>query len=185
MLKFLFSLFLLFTSSYGAKKCYMAKDGKVCYRPFLDTSKLKKPVDGEKYYTAADGKVYKFTNMIKIRLKYAGAILYILENYDLAYVANKNEKLYTLKISSKNNLLNEIEKLINQSQNDAIDEDRLLSIVTTLNDLESITYAKPYTQRKYKKDYVAPKQPKVNTQQNNTNSSAGGANMEAMSSGFK
>lgn len=180
MLKLLFSLCLLFTYGFSTSKCYMAKDMKVCYKPFLDTSKLKKPVDGEKYYTAADGNVYKFTNMIKIRLKYAGGILYILENYDLEYISNKNEKVYILKISSKNRLLNEIEKFTNQSKDDAIDEDRLLSIVTTLNDLDSITYAKPYTQRKYKKDYVSPKQPKIDTQQNNTNSSSSGANMDAM-----
>lgn len=180
MLKFLVFICLIFSYSFASKKCYMAKDGKVCYKPFLNTTQLKKPIAGEKYYTAADGKVYKFTNMLKIRLKYAGAILYILENYDLAYVENKNDKIYTLKISSKNKLLNEIEKFTNQSQDEQIDENRLLSIITTLNDLESVTYAKPYTKRKYKKDYVTPQQPTSITPQNNTNSSPSGANMDAM-----
>jgi hypothetical protein len=109
---------------------------KVCFKRYYKTKNLKKPVKFTKYYTSSLGYVYNFNDKIKITLKYTGAILYILSNYEVEY-------------DDKVNLNTHILKVINHNE--------LFAIITNLNKLDAIVNAKPVLNRIYRKGYLKPR----------------------------
>lgn len=135
MFKFLFML-TIFLSFLNAKECYWVKDEQVCLKRYYDVNNLKKPHIGEKYYLNKRGEVFTFYDKIQLRLKYKGAILYILENFDVEFYDKKNYGTLILKVK---------------------DPQDILSIITNLNRLDAVSIARPHTIRKYKKNYVRPK----------------------------
>lgn len=166
------------------QKCYESKNGKICYESYTNTANLKKPVPGEKYFTSPDGYIYKFTDEIIVSLKYDGAILYILENFDVEFVDQKNPTSIVLRVKDK--LLSKLSDFKDEHLEVTASIDDVLSMLTTLNDLDAVRYAKPYMKRKYKKDYKRASMPKssnetVNMQVGPSIDSGGGAGARASS----
>jgi len=163
-------LLFLVVNLYG-KECYKAKKSEVCFKRFYDIKELKKPVKFTKYYQSQSGNVYSFNDKLKISLKYSGAILFILDNYDVTYFDQVNLKSHILKVKHKY---------------------ELFEIISKLNELGSISKAIPMLNRIHKKGYV---KPKSNVAKGRTTSKGGGtsgsseeskkANMSAISGAFK
>jgi hypothetical protein len=117
----------LLSFSLFAKECYFTKKQRVCFKAFFDTKRLKDPKHDEKYYKFKDGNVYTFNDKIKITLNYMGAILYIVENFEVEFFDKKDHDTYILKVKNSN---------------------ELFAITTNLNELNSVKIAEPLIQKK-------------------------------------
>ena len=133
MIRLVLVLIILSFSLFG-QECYFAKGERVCFKAFFDTKKLKNPKNGERYYKFKDGYVYTFNDKIKITLNYMGAILYIVENFEVEFFDKKDHDTYILKVKNKN---------------------ELFSIVTNLNELTSVKLAEPIIKREEYKPLMA------------------------------
>ena len=115
--------------------CYRDKNKQVCYKRYYDTKSLNKPKYNEKYYTNEKGKIYTFKDKLIVRIKYSGAILSILRNFEVEFEDKIRNNIYLLKVKEPN---------------------ELLGIITNLNKLDSVMLAKPKIKIKYKKNYYRP-----------------------------
>jgi hypothetical protein len=119
-----------------SKSCYRDKYKQVCFKRYYDTKSLKKPRYDEKYYLSNTGNIYTFKDKLIVKFKYSGAILSILNDFDVEFIDKKRDK-YILQVNEPN---------------------ELLGIITNLNKLNSVTFAKPKLSIKRKKGYVKPEQ---------------------------
>ena len=127
--KFIIIFFILISPLF-AKQCYWTKDKtQICYKTFYSYSKLKEIKRGVKYFIR-DNKVYYFQNKIKVNLKYSGAILTLLDDFDLDFLDKRIDQTYIFRIK---------------------DMDDLFSIITNLNAQSYVKQAKPIPKRVYRK----------------------------------
>lgn len=158
-MKLLLLTIILINISLAKEYCYFANGDQICYKPFKDTKKLKKPIFGEKYYKSPDGNIYRFSDEILVKLKYEGAILYLVENYDIEFVDKKNSTTYIFKVKDKT--LSRLSDFDDELFEETASSKEVLSILTTLNALDAVRSAKPYLKRKYRKSYKKPQATKV------------------------
>ncbi|MEA3553466.1 MAG: hypothetical protein U9R39_03560 [Campylobacterota bacterium] len=134
-MKLILLLIFLSTVLFG-KICYSTKNSHVCFKRYYDVKNLKNPVKFKEHYISQNGYIYTFSDKLKLNLKYSGAILYILDNYELEFIDAINQHKHILKVVNKN---------------------ELFSIISILNKLDSVNSAKPVLNRVYKKGYKKPK----------------------------
>ena len=128
-------LITLLFSSLFSKECYMENNEKVCFERYYALENLQDPVKNKKHYISPKGFVYTLSGELKITLRYVGAIMYILDNYDVEYVDTLNQNTHILKVINPN---------------------ELFSIITNLNKLDSISKSHPVLNRVYRKGYKKP-----------------------------
>jgi len=138
----------------------MGKKSKECFKRYFAIENLKDPVKYKNHYISQKGYVYTLTSELKITLKYSGAIMYILDNYEVEYVDTLNQHTHILK---------------------AVNPNELFSIITNLNKLDSIIKSLPVLNRVFRKGYKKPKTnaAKKSTREkssSNSNSSSNGDN---------
>ena len=117
--------------------CYRDKNKQICYKRYYKVKNIKKPMHGEKYYLSKKGTIYTFKDRLIVKIKYSGAILSILRNFEVEFKDKIRHNIYVLKANEPN---------------------ELLGIITNLNKLDSVLLAKPELKIKRKKGYVKRKQ---------------------------
>lgn len=136
-----FLILLILSSAAFSKECYWDKKKHVCFKRFYNIQQLENPNPNKKYYTIDGNTIYTFTGKIKLKLKYSGAIMYLLDNYSIDILESKDNMQYILKAKHPN---------------------EHLSITTSLNNRDCVMSAKPILLKIYKKgervipDYDAP-----------------------------
>jgi hypothetical protein len=116
-----------------AKECYWNKKKHICLKRFYNIEEVRKYKSSEKYYlNPRTDLIFTVDDRITLKLKYKGAILYILENFPVEFFDKKNYNTYVLKVK---------------------DTENIFSIVTNLNHLSSVKLAKPYMERRYRKSF--------------------------------
>ena len=128
-------IFLLLSNFVIAKECFKNKQSGelICYERYFQKHKLYKAKANEKYYTAKDGKIYAIKDKIEVKFKSAGAILFVLNNYEVDFVDKIKGEKYILKVRNK---------------------DELFAMLSILNDLNAVYKALPVVTQKYTKTYV-------------------------------
>jgi len=128
-------IFLLLSNFAIAKECFKNKQSGelICYKRYFERYKIYKPKDNEKYYTSKDGKLYAIGDKIEVKFKSVGAILSVLNDYEVDFVDKTKGEKYILKVKNK---------------------DELFAILRILNDLNAVYKALPVTTQKYTKTYV-------------------------------
>ena len=125
-----------------AKSCYWDADHeRLCYKRYYSISQLQSYNPDLRYYLHND-RVYSFKDIIKVRLKYAGALFMLLEDYDLDFLDVTIGKVYTFKVK---------------------DMDQLFSILSNLNNQSYIKDAKPIEKRVYRKGERSNKKSAIKT----------------------
>ena len=102
-MKSILLIILLFSSLYS-KECYIENNEKVCFKRYYALENLQDPDKYKKHYTSPKGFVYTLTGEVKISLRYVGAIMYILDNYEVEYVDTLNQSTHILKAINPNEL---------------------------------------------------------------------------------
>ena len=134
-MKIILTIFLLLSNVSFAKECFKNKQSGelICYKRYFERYKIHKPKDDEKYYTSKSGKLYAIGDKIEVRFKSAGAILSVLDDYEVDFVDKTKGEKYILKVRNK---------------------DELFAMLRILNDLNAVYKALPVTTQKYTKTYV-------------------------------
>lgn len=148
-------IILLFSSLYS-KECYIENSKKICFKRYYALENLQDPVKNKKHYISPKGFVYTLSGELKITLRYVGAIMYILDNYEVEYVDTLNQSTHILK---------------------SINPNELFSIITNLNKLDSISKSHPVLNRVYRKGYKKPKTnaaKKIKREKSSSNSKSSG-----------
>ncbi len=127
--------FLILTTSLTAKECFKDKqaDKLICYERYFERAKIYKAHDDEKYYTSSDGRIYAIDDKIEVRFNSVGAILFILEEYEIDFVDKTKGEKYIFQVRDKN---------------------KLFSMLRVLNNLTAVRKALPIKKRKYTKAYI-------------------------------
>lgn len=116
-----------------SQTCYRDKNKQICFKRYYDTKNLKKPRYNEKYYLSNKGTIYTFKDKLIVKIKYSGAILSILNDFEVDFFDKIRHNIYILKAREPN---------------------ELLGIITNLNKLDSVLLAKPELKIKRKKGYI-------------------------------
>lgn len=134
-MKLILTVFLLLSNIAIAKECFKNKQSGelICYKRYFERYKIHKPKDNERYYTSKNGKLYAIGDKIEVRFKSVGAILSILDDYEVDFVDKTKGEKYILKVRNKN---------------------ELFAMLRILNDLTAVDKALPVTTQKYTKSYV-------------------------------
>lgn len=134
-MKFILTFLLLLTTPLLAKECFKDKQSEqlICYKRYFDRSKIYKASDDEKYYTSSGGKIYAIGDKIEVKFNAVGAILSILDDYEIDFVDKTKGETYIFQVRNKN---------------------ELFGMLRILNDLDAVQKAIPLTERKYTKAYV-------------------------------
>jgi hypothetical protein len=131
-MKLILFVILSFTILF-AKECYTKKGiKKVCFKRFYAVKELKKPVKFKEHYSSKKGYIYTFNDKLKITIKYSGAILYILDNFEVEYDDRINKNTHILQV---------------------INHHELFTIISNLNKQDSVISARPVLKRVYRKGY--------------------------------
>lgn len=133
-MKLIILISILFTSLFS-RECYMEKDSKVCFTRYYMVHKLKNPVKYQKHYKSQNGYIYTFKDKLKVTLRYTGAILYIVDNFEVKYYDKINQNTHILQANNPN---------------------ELFSIITNLNKLDSVIVSSPVLKRVFEKGYQKP-----------------------------
>ena len=112
-----------------AKSCYWVDKTQLCYTRYYNSSGLKEYNKNLRYYIR-DNKVYSFSNIIKVRLKFNGALFILLDDFNLEFEDVGFNKVYSFKLK---------------------DYDELFSILSNLNNQSYVKDAKPIVKRVYRK----------------------------------
>ena len=98
-----------------AKDCYWNKELKhqICYKRFFQLDKLKH-IDKNGLYYKKNHKVYFFTDTIKIKFNFKGAIFMLLDDFNLKFLDKKLGNLYIFKVSNIHNLFSLLSQLNKQ-----------------------------------------------------------------------
>ena len=129
----LIMVILIFFSSLYAKQCYTSKHKKVCYYKYFDRKAIYKVKSDETYFLSQKNNIFAFTDKIEVKFKAFGAILSVLDNFEIEFF-DKIKERYIFKVKYPN---------------------ELFSIVSRLNELDTISKAVPVGIRKYTKNDVA------------------------------
>ncbi|RLA76421.1 MAG: hypothetical protein DRG78_19035 [Epsilonproteobacteria bacterium] len=129
----IFIVILIFTSSLFGKYCYKNKYNEVCYFKYFDRKAIYKAKNSETYFLSSKRNIYAFTDKIEVKFKAFGAILSVLDDFEIEFV-DKIKEAYIFKVKYK---------------------DELFSIVTRLNALDTISKAVPVKTRKYTKKEIS------------------------------
>jgi len=134
-MKPLIIVFLLLNTITFAKECFKDKQAGefICYKRYFDRVKLYKPKDDEKYYTSKTGKIYAIGDKIEVKFKSVGAILSILDDYEIDFVDKTKGEKYIFRVKNKN---------------------EIFAMLRILNGLNAIQKALPLRTQKYTKAYV-------------------------------
>jgi len=134
LLRLFFIFVLLFSFAYS-KNCFRDKSIKkfVCYKKYFDKKNIHKAKFGETYYTADNGNIYSFSDKIEVQFYAVGAILSILDDFEVDFYDKTKGETYIFKVRNPN---------------------ELFSITTNLNRLTAIKKALPLRTRKYTKSEV-------------------------------
>jgi len=128
-------IFLIFFSSSYAKQCYRDKYKQVCYWKYFDRKSIYKTKSDEAYYLSKNKSIYAFNDKIEVKFKAVGTILNILGDFEIDFF-DKLQETYIFKVRQPS---------------------ELFSIVSQLNELDTIKKAVPGKIRKYLKSDMARK----------------------------
>lgn len=126
-------LFSGLSSSLFAKQCYTNKYNKICYYKYFDRNSIYKAKDYETYYLSKKNNIFAFTDKIEVKFKAFGAILSVLDNFEIEFI-DKIKEVYIFKVKYPN---------------------ELFSIVSRLNKLDTVSKAIPSITRKYTKSEIS------------------------------
>lgn len=131
----LFLVFVLLFSFVYSKNCFRDKSIKkfVCYEKYFNKKNIHKAKFGETYYTADNGNIYSFSDKIEVQFYAVGAILSILDDFEIDFHDKTKGETYIFKVRNPN---------------------ELFSITTNLNRLTAVKKALPLRKRKYTKSEV-------------------------------
>jgi len=134
-MKLFLILVLLLSNLALAKKCFKDKqsDQFICYKRYFDRAKIHKAKDSEKYYTSKNGKIYALGDKIEVKFNSVGAILSILDDYEIDFVDKTKGEKYIFQVRNKNELFVMLRKL---------------------NSLNAVQKALPQRTQKYTKKYI-------------------------------
>ena len=129
----IFIILTILLSNIFAKECYTNKYNKICYYKYYDRNSIYNAKSSETYYLSKKKNIFAFTDKIEVKFKAFGAILSVLDDFEIEFV-DKIKESYIFKVKYK---------------------DELFSIVSKLNELDTVSKAVPVRTRKYTKDDVA------------------------------
>ncbi len=129
----IFIIFLVLFSSLYSKQCYKNKFNQVCYFKYFDRKAIYKAKNDETYFLSQKKNIYAFSDKIEVKFKSFGAILSVLDNFEIEFF-DKIKEIYIFKVKYP---------------------DELFSIVTRLNELDTISKAIPVKTRKYTKKEIS------------------------------
>jgi hypothetical protein len=136
-MKLIIGLFLLIQipSFAKIKECFKDKqsDQMICYKRYFDRYKIHKTKDDERYFTASNGKLYAIKDTIEVKFNSVGAILTILDDFEIDFIDKTKGEKYIFKVRNK---------------------DQLFSMLRRLNSLSSVQKALPQREQKYTKEYI-------------------------------
>ncbi|MEA3512504.1 MAG: hypothetical protein U9R37_02785 [Campylobacterota bacterium] len=112
-MKFMIMVFIL-ASSLIAKECYYTKNEKICYKRYYNKANLDKPKISQKYYYDNYGKVYYFTDKIKVKFKSAAMIFSILNDYEIEFHDKLDNGKYVFTVNNKTELF-DLLNILNKS----------------------------------------------------------------------
>jgi len=128
-----FIVILILFSSLYSKQCYKNKFNTICYYKYFDRASIYKSKSYETYYLSKKKNIFAFTDKIEVKFKAFGAILSILDNFEIEFV-DKIKESYIFRVKYP---------------------EELFSILSRLNELNTISKAIPVKTRKYTKGDVA------------------------------
>jgi hypothetical protein len=102
-------MFILLSSLYS-KQCYINKYGKVCYFKYFDRKSIYKAKSTEDYYITRAKKIYAFNDKIEVKFKTFGAILTILNDFEIDFL-DKEKETYIFKVRYSSELFSIISRL--------------------------------------------------------------------------
>ena len=134
-MKLLLVFFLLLSNLAFAKECFKDKQSGefICYKRYFQKHKIHKAKVDEKYYTSKTGKIYAIGDKIEVKFKSVGAILSILDDYELDFVDKTRGEKYIFQVRNK---------------------DEVFAMLRILNGLKAVQKALPVRSQKYTKTYV-------------------------------
>lgn len=149
-----FIIFSLLFGSLYAKECYKNKhlDKTVCYYKYFDRSKIYKAKSDERYYKTKNGSIYAISDEIEVKFKAIGAILTILDDYEMDFDTSDNNEMGDFRIGFNQYDLEFLDKTRGDKFIFRVKKpDALFIILRKLNELESIQSAVPVIKRKFTK----------------------------------
>lgn len=134
-MKPLLIFFILLSNLLFAKECFKEKQSGqlICYERYFKKYKVHKAKDDERYYTSSTGRIYAIGDKIEVKFKSIGAILSILDDYEVEFVDKKAGEKYIFQVKNKN---------------------EVFPMLRIFNGLKAVQKALPLRERKYTKEYV-------------------------------
>jgi hypothetical protein len=184
-----FILFSLLFSSLYASECYTNKylDKTFCFDKYYDRKNIYSPKNDEKYYKTKNGTIYAISNKIKVKFNSSGAILTVLDDYEVDFNTNDNDNIGDFRIGFNQYDLEFLDKIRGDTYIFRVKKpDALFIIVRKLNELSSVKSAEPILKRKFTKTEI--QQRKATSKQNQKTSagkSGSGQRKTISQQGFK
>ena len=147
-----FILFSILLSSLWARECYNNKQfgETICFYSYYDRDNIYNPKSDEKYYQTKNGRIYAISDEIEVKLNAAGAILTILDDYEIDFDFSEPRDMGDFRIGFNQYDLEFLDKKKGDRYIFRVKKpDAIFIILRKLNALTSVQSAKPVLKRKF------------------------------------